>query len=219
MMYRQRMAQATTSALMGWALVVQAGLAAEIPAGPERWERDIAAFEAADRTNPPPRNAVLFIGSSSIRLWKTLSSDFPEHRVINRGFGGSEISDTVHFTDRVVLPYRPRLIVMYAGGNDINAGESPEQLLADFKEFVTRVHAALPQTRIAYISVAPNPARWSQADRIRAANQLIRDFTRRDARVRVIDDFTAMLGGDGAPRPELFVDDQLHMNAEGYALW
>src|SRR5215204_2122828 len=101
-----------------------------------RWDADIAAFEAKDRTNPPPKDAIVFIGSSSIRLWKTLEQDFPEHKVINRGFGGSETADSVHFADRIVLPYRPKLVVMYAGGNDINAGKTPEQVAGNFKAFV-----------------------------------------------------------------------------------
>src|SRR5438093_1816424 len=121
-----------------------------------RFDAEIAAFEARDRTNPPPKNAILFIGSSSIRMWKTLAQDFPEHKVINRGFGGSEISDSVHFADRIVVPYRPTMIVMYAGGNDINAGKNPERVAADFKAFVEKVRTKLPETRIAYISIAPN---------------------------------------------------------------
>jgi lysophospholipase L1-like esterase len=184
-----------------------------------RWEKDIAAFEAQDRTNPPPKNAVLFIGSSSIRLWKTLAQDFPESKVINRGFGGSQIVDSVSFVDRIVVPYRPERIVMYAGGNDINAGKTPEQVASDFKEFVAKVHAKLPETRIAYISIAPNPARWAQVDRVKRANELIREFTTTDTRLQFIDVFPHMLGEDGKPLPEIFVEDRLHMNEKGYAIW
>jgi len=133
-----------------------------------KWETDIAAFEASDRTNRPPKSPLVFVGSSSIRLWKTLAQDFPKHHVVNRGFGGSEISDSVQFADRIVIPYRPRLIVMYAGGNDIHNGKSPETVFNDFKAFVAKVHALLPKTRIAYISIAPNPARWSEVDKVRA---------------------------------------------------
>jgi lysophospholipase L1-like esterase len=184
-----------------------------------RWDTDIAVFEARDRTNPPPKDAILFIGSSSIRLWKTLERDFPEHHVINRGFGGSEIGDSVHFVDHIVVPYRPKLVVMYAGGNDINAGKTPEQVAGNFKAFVEKVRARLPQTRIAYISIAPNPARWSQVDRVKRANELIREFTRTNANLAFIDVFPHMLGEDGQPRPEIFVEDRLHMNERGYALW
>lgn len=184
-----------------------------------RWDAEIAAFEAQDRTNPPPKNAILFIGSSSIRLWKTLAQDFPEHKVINRGFGGSQIADSVHFAGCIVVPYKPKMVVIYAGGNDINSGKTPEQVASDFKAFVQRVHAKLPETRVAYISIAPNPARWAQVDRVRSANELIGAFTKTNAKLTFIDVFPHMLGDDGHPRPEIFVEDRLHMNEKGYALW
>jgi lysophospholipase L1-like esterase len=184
-----------------------------------RWDKDIAAFETQDKTNPPPKGAILFIGSSSIRLWKTLAEDLPEHKVINRGFGGSQIADSVHFVDRMVVPYQPKRIVMYAGGNDINGGKTPEQVASDFKAFVARVHAKLPETKIAYISIAGNPARWAQVERVKAANELIREFTTTDKRLSFIDVFPHMLGKDGMPLPDIFVDDRLHMNEKGYAIW
>jgi len=184
-----------------------------------RWDKDIAAFEAQDTTNPPPKGAILFIGSSSIRLWKTLAEDLPDHKVINRGFGGSQIEDSVHFVDRMVVPYQPKRIVMYAGGNDINGGKTPEQVASDFKAFVTKVHAKLPDTKIAYISIAPNPARWTQVERVKAANGLVREFTTTDKRLSFIDVFPHMLAKDGTPIPDIFVDDRLHMNEKGYAIW
>ena len=123
----------------------------------QRWESDIAAFEAADKKSPPPQGAVLFIGSSSIRIWKTLATDFPDQKTINRGFGGSELADSVYYADRIVIPYKPRLIVLFAGTNDINAGKRPETVFADFKAFVAKVRAGLPNTRIAYLSISPAP--------------------------------------------------------------
>ncbi len=206
--------------LLARVLPLQA-LAAETAnsSGSAKWENDIRAFEAADKTNPPPKEAILFIGSSSIRLWKTLAQDFPGHKVINRGFGGSEITDSVYFTDRVVFPYEPKMIVLYAGGNDINGGKTPEQVFSDFKAFVEKVHAQLPNTRVSYISIAPNPARWSQVERVKAANKLIADYTKQNSKLRFIDVFPHMLGADGKPLPDIFVEDKLHMNAKGYALW
>lgn len=183
------------------------------------FEKEIRAFEASDRTNPPPRGAVLFIGSSSIRMWKSLAADFPEYRVINRGFGGSQIADSIYFADRIVIPYAPRLIVMYAGGNDINARKSPQRVADDFKEFVQVVRGKLPSVPVAYISIAPNPARWSQVDRVREANALIRDYARAGKGLAFIDVFPRMLGADGQPRPDIFLKDRLHMNERGYALW
>ncbi len=192
---------------------------AETTNSPARWEKDILVFEAADKTNPPPKQAILFIGSSSIRLWQTIAHDFAEHKIINRGFGGSQIADSTHFAERIVIPYEPRLIAMYAGGNDINAGKTPERVAADFKAFVGTVHAKLPNTRIAYISIAPNPARWAQVERVKATNALVAEYTKQNPKLQFIDVFPHMLGPDGRPRPEIFVEDKLHMNANGYALW
>jgi lysophospholipase L1-like esterase len=152
-------------------------------------------------------------------LWKTLAEDLPEHKVINRGFGGSEIADSVRFVDRIVVPYQPKRIVMYAGGNDINGGKTPEQVASDFKAFVAKVHAKLPEAKISYISIAGNPARWAQVERVKEANKLIREFTTTDKRLNFIDVFPHMLGKDGMPLPDIFVDDRLHMNEKGYAIW
>jgi lysophospholipase L1-like esterase len=183
------------------------------------FEKEILAFEARDKTNPPPKGAILFIGSSSIRLWKTLTQDFPQYHVINRGFGGSQVSDSIYFTDRIVLPYEPSVIVLYAGGNDINAKKSPETVAADFKTFVAGVRAKLPKTKIAYISVAGNPARWAQVDKVREANRLIREWTATQDGLSFIDVFPAMMGPDGTPQPDIFVADKLHMNEKGYVIW
>ncbi|MST00418.1 MAG: hypothetical protein EXS29_03785 [Pedosphaera sp.] len=200
-------------------LAFSAPASAQTPAVPSKWEKDIAAFEARDKTNAPPKNAILFIGSSSIRLWKTLAADFPEHQVINRGFGGSQVSDSIEFAERIAFPYAPRLIVMYAGGNDINAKKSPEQVLADFKTFVGKVRVKLPKTRIAFISIAGNPARWVQIDRVRAANKLVADFCKTGENLDYIDTHSQMLGSDGQPLPDIFVADRLHMNEKGYVIW
>lgn len=205
--------------LVGLLATALPGRAAETNSPFARWEKEIAAFEASDKTNPPPKGAIVFVGSSSIRMWKSLASDFPDRAVVNRGFGGSQIIDSVHFADRIVLPYAPRQIVMYAGGNDINAGKTPEQVLADFKVFVAKVQAALPATRIAFISIAPNPARWAQVERVRRLNQLIEDYTRTNSHLDFINVFPQMLGPDGQPKPDIFLNDRLHMNERGYALW
>jgi lysophospholipase L1-like esterase len=182
-------------------------------------EPEIAAFEAADRANPPGTAGVLFVGSSSIRLWPDVANDFPGQHAINRGFGGSTLTDVVYFTPRVVLPYRPRLIVLYAGDNDLAAGHTPEQVASDYRAFATRVHRALPDTRIAFISIKPSPSRWSLADKMRQANAMVAADIARDPRATFVDVFTPMLGTNGRPRPELFVEDSLHMTSAGYALW
>lgn len=204
---------------MGWGAVPSGvGLGAS-PDPSLPFFQEIQAFISSDATHPPPAHAILFLGSSSIRLWDSLARDFPEHQVINRGFGGSQIIDSVRYFGRIVAPYQPRLIVLYAGGNDINAGKSPETVFADYKAFVGKVRQALPRTRVAYVSIAPNPARWAQVDRVRAANRLIQQYTRHDDRLKFIDVFPYMLGPDGEPKPDLYRADRLHMNAKGYLLW
>jgi len=184
-----------------------------------KWEPAIRQFERADATNAPPKNGILFIGSSSIRRWKTLEQDFPDLPVYNRGFGGSQIADSLHFADRIVLPYRPRQIVMFAGSNDINAGKTPEQVLADFIAFTRLVRKELPDARISWIAITPCEKRWEQFDRVKRANALVARYCRFHRRLDYINTFPHMLGPDGRPRPDIFVDDKLHLNEKGYAIW
>ncbi|KAF1711154.1 hypothetical protein CSC70_04320 [Pseudoxanthomonas kalamensis DSM 18571] len=183
------------------------------------WEQDMQRFAAEDAVQPPPRGGILFVGSSSIRMWKSLAQDFPGLAVVNRGFGGSEIRDSTWYADRIVVPYAPRQIVLYAGDNDINSGRSPEQLLADFRAFVTRVRRDLPDVAIAYISCKPSLARAEQLATQRQANALIAAEIAGMRNAAFVDVFTPMLDAQGQPRPELFIEDGLHMNATGYALW
>jgi lysophospholipase L1-like esterase len=192
-----------------------------IPAAAKsRFEDEISGFEALDRQFPDRRRAeILFIGSSSIRMWQTLESDFPQHHVLNRGFGGSEIADSVRYADRILASHKPPLVVMYAGSNDINAGKSPATVAADFRAFAAKVWERLPTTSIAFISIAPSPARFSQVGRVREANRLIAAACAADPRLRFVDVFPLMLGPDGRPRRELFIDDGLHMNEGGYRVW
>lgn len=180
---------------------------------------EIEAFERSDRATPPPRGAVLFVGSSSIRLWKTLKEDFPGIPVLNRGFGGSQVADSVRYADRIVIPCRPRAIVLYAGDNDIAAGKSPERVLADFQALVEKVHATLPDTPVLYISIKPSVARWRLVDKIREANRLVEQFAAGHPHVDYVDVFTPALDADGKPRADLLVADGLHLNAMGYRVW
>ncbi len=184
-----------------------------------RWESEIRAFEDADLANPLPHGGIIFTGSSSIRLWTTLGQDFPGLPVANRGFGGSMIPEVTAVLERIVTPHRPALVVLYCGTNDIDAGRSADQVASDFKAFVKALHDALPLTRIAFISIAPNPARWPQVAVQRAANRAIAEYIATDARLAYIDVFSQMLGPDGLPKPDIYREDQLHMNARGYALW
>ena len=184
----------------------------------DQWESAIAAFEAADKASPPPKGEIVFVGSSTIRLWD-VGHSFPDLKIINRGFGGSELADSVRYADRIVIPYEPRLVVVYAGDNDISGGLLSEQVAVEFERFVRKVHAKLPQTRILYIAVKPSLLRWTQVYRMRSANEIIRAFCERDERLAFLDFDNVMLGWDEKPRPELFVADGLHLSAEGYRLW
>ena len=196
-----------------------AGAARDSTSGSERFAEEIARFEAADRLRPPPRGGVLFIGSSSIRMWTTLERDFAGLPVINRGFGGSEYEDLRCWAERIVHPYEPRWIVLYEGDNDLESGKSPERVAADFRVFVSTVRDRLPAVRIAVLSIKPSLARWRLEPQVRAANALVRACCESAQGLLFVDLFTPMLGVDGLPRPELFLEDGLHLNAAGYALW
>ena len=184
-----------------------------------KWQKEIKAIEARYAEKAAPKAPIVFIGSSSIRRWETLAADFPGKPVLNHGFGGSEVFDSVNFAHRLVFPFQPKQIVMYAGGNDLNAGKTPERVFADFQAFVAKVHAELPKTKICYISTAPNPKRWAQIKEVRAANALIQAFCAKDERLQYLDVHPVMLAPNGEPKPDIFVEDQLHMNAKGYELW
>ena len=183
-----------------------------------KWEKEVAAYEAADRQKPPPKGGVLFIGSSTIRLWKTLAADFPDQKVINRGFGGTEIVDSTHFADRLIFPHEPKQIFLRAGGNDIHAGRLPGEVAVDFAEFVRVVHGRLPKTEILFIGLCPTPARWGEADKNRELNRLIRQLALDMPRVGYVDTYDISLTPDGRARTELFVKDRLHFAPEGYQL-
>lgn len=168
----------------------------------------MAAFEASDHTNPPPKHGILFTGSSTIRKWTTLAQDFPNQPVINRGVGGSEIVDITHFTDRIVFPYKPQMIFSRCGGNDI----------ADFKEFVAKVRTKLPDVDIVFISWSPTPARWAQNNKEQVFNQLVRVYSMQAPHLKYCDASDISLGKNSKPRRDLFVLDGLHFNASGYEL-
>jgi lysophospholipase L1-like esterase len=185
---------------------------------PVDWEPTIQAFEKQDRLRPPEPGGVLFLGSSSIRLWNTAQA-FPGVKSINRGFGGSQIADSVKFAERLVMPYKPRLIVFYAGDNDIAAGKSPAQVASDFQDFAKKIQKELAETRIAFVSIKPSPSRWKQFERQQQANRLVAEFIKSDRRLSYIDVVQPMLGDDGQPRAQLFKKDMLHLNDEGYELW
>ena len=182
------------------------------------FEESIAAFAAADREQAPPTGGILFVGSSSIRLWNDLEKQFGP-AIIKRGLGGSRMSDCTRYLDRLVFPYKPRQVVVYAGDNDLAEGIPPQDILISFQKFVDGVQRELPTTRIAYISIKPSPARALLIPKIRETNQLIENYTTGNERLDFIEVFTAMLDAEGRPRADLFRADALHLNEAGYTLW
>lgn len=185
---------------------------------PARFAGEIERFADWDRQNSAPPDAVLFVGSSSIRMWPTADC-FPGLAVINRGFGGSHASDVNHFAPQLVLKYAPRVIVFYAGDNDLTDGKSPQQVAGDFEKFVGIVRAKLPDTKIIYLPVKPSLARWALWPKMQQTNALVQQYVDRRPHLEYVDTATPMLGPDGRPKPEIFLGDGLHMNAQGYKIW
>jgi lysophospholipase L1-like esterase len=184
-----------------------------------RWANELAAFDALDATNPPPRRPIVFVGSSYLRLWTGVTNDFPGLRVINRGFGGSQTSDLREHFERAIRRYGPRQVVLYCGSNDLAAGKPPEEVIADVKALVERIHRDLRDTQVTYLSIAVNPARWEQREKVRAVNAALAKFMAEDRRRQFLDVTSPMLGPDGLPKLDIFVADRLHMNRKGYELW
>lgn len=208
-----------SSAARAQAAQTIAPLPADAPAAEE-----INAFLKADQKQMPPLGAVLFMGSSSIRMWETLAQDFAEIPVINRGFGGSQIFESTLYADRIATLYQPRIIVLCAGTNDLAYGnKNPQQVLQEFQDFVAKIHQSLPGTRIVYISINPTVARWNQEADILEANHLIEKWifqnSSKTQKLNFINSHAPILTADGQPQPKLLREDGLHFNAQGYKLW
>ena len=184
-----------------------------------RFAAELNAFAHADSVTPPPPAPVLFVGSSSIRMWESLAADFPGVPVLNRGFGGSRMDDVLRYADRVVFRYRPRTIVLYEGDNDLQDGRSPARVAGDVAEFLQRVRLTLPLTRVLCLAVKPSPSRWALVEKVRQTNALLEAVVSRDTMATYVDVFTPMLGADGRPRADLYGPDSLHMTPAGYAVW
>lgn len=215
---------ATVSLFHGWCrlvlcLLLLSGHSRANPAPSERWRADIDRLTAEDAAHPPEPGGVVFVGSSSIRLWKTLAEDFPGLRVIRRGFGGSQLSDTLHYADRIILPYAPSAVVVYAGENDLADGRTPEEVAGDFDALRAKITRTLPHTRIVYLSIKLSPSRTRIHEAVRRTNALIQSACGKDPRCVFVDVANPMLAADGSFRPELYVGDRLHLSPAGYALW
>ncbi|HEV8443217.1 MAG TPA: GDSL-type esterase/lipase family protein [Steroidobacteraceae bacterium] len=188
------------------------------PALAEKFEQQVQAYEAEDRAHPPPQGAILFAGDSQFFRWKTIHEDLPGYTLINRGIDSFQLRDMIHYVDRLTIRYRPRLIVMHVGGNDVHNGRTPAQLLEDFKTFVSLVRAKLPQVPIVFSSTTPGPARWDEAPQRVETNRVIREYIATQPDLKFVDLWDAMLTPDGKPREDIWVADRVHPNHAGYLI-
>lgn len=188
---------------------------------PNAWEPSIRRLEAEDRKRPPQQGVIVFVGSSSFTLWDNLEEDMAPLPVLNRGFGGARIGDVVQYAGRIVLPYRARAVVLYAGTNDIAwpRPSTAQQVFEGYLAFVKLVHQALPETQIYFVSISPAPSRWKYWPIVQEANRLIKAHTQTDQRLHFIDLTGTILGPDGKPDASLFHSDRLHPNEKGYSKW
>lgn len=203
-------------------LVLASLLVADEPPKPEdraaKWEKDVAAIEKRLSEKKPPEDAIFFVGSSSIVRWDVAQA-FPKLPVVKVGFGGSEIRDATLFAKRIIVPYRPKRIVFYAGDNDLGAKRTPQQVFTDFEAFVKLIHSELPKTEIVFLTIKPSPKRLALIEKQKEANALVKKLCDSDARLRYLDLFTPMLDAEGKPKPGLYAKDELHLSPEGYDLW
>jgi lysophospholipase L1-like esterase len=200
------------------ALLAASPLRAQSTALQQKFEQKVLEYEASDRAAPPPRGAILFAGDSQFYRWKSIREDLPGYTLINRGIDSFQTRDLLHYMDRLVLPYAPRLIVLHVGGNDVHNGRKPDEVLADFQTFVARVRGKYPSVRIVFSSITPGPGRWDEAPQRVAANAAIEKYVATQPDLGFIDLWSAMLTSDGRPREDLWVEDRVHPNHAGYLL-
>ena len=187
---------------------------------PPFWD-DITAFNKKDSLQPPPLHEILFVGSSSFTKWTDVADYFPGYAIINRGFGGSTLKDVIRYVYEIVLPYKPKQVVIYCGENDLASPDSitATETVSRFKTLFGMIRQNLPDATIDYVSIKPSPSRaWMQA-KAKAANKAISIFLKKQKNAGFIDIYPAMLDANGKMREELYVADRLHMKPEGYRIW
>jgi lysophospholipase L1-like esterase len=180
---------------------------------------EIQDFKKQDKQHFPPKDAILFVGSSSIRMWEDIQSDFPGYTIIQRGFGGSGLNDAIRYANDIIFPYQPKQIVIYSGENDIAMDASSTDVLQRFTELFKMIREKLPETGVIYISIKPSPSREKYMPAMEEANVMIRQFLSSYPETVYVDVYHPMLDNRGKPRGELFIGDELHMNRKGYELW
>lgn len=183
--------------------------------------KDIQQFKKLDSAHFPPKQAVLFIGSSSFTFWRDVQEYFPEHTIINRGFGGSSLPDLIRYADDIVFAYDPKQVVIYCGENDLAASDtvSAATVAQRFITLFTMIRNKYPKIPVLYVSMKPSPSRAHLMHKMDAGNWAIKEFLKRQKRTVYVDAYHLMLDHNGEPRKELFIEDMLHMNKNGYAIW
>jgi len=184
---------------------------------PLRFEKEIQELVSDSEVNT--KNLILFTGSSSIRLWPNLTQCFPAKNVLNRGFGGSEMSDLLYYVKPLILNYKPKTIFIYEGDNDINAGRTAEQILSFADSLLTTIRKELPKTKVIFISAKPSEARWHLKTTYEDFNAKLEDWTKSRKRVYFADVWSPMLDENGKLLPGLLLEDNLHMTEKGYTIW
>ncbi len=187
----------------------------------QNYSSEMAAFKKQDSISFPPKDAILFIGSSSFTKWTDVQQYFPGRTIINRGFGGSTLPDVIAHEEDVIFPYQPKQVVIYFGENDISYSYSISAtiVLQRFRKLFMDIRSKLPGVSMVYISMKPSPSRWNMKDRLMAGNLLIKKYLKKKKNASFVSVWEAMLGTDGQPIPGIFLSDHLHMNAKGYAIW
>lgn len=187
---------------------------------PVRFADQVAAFQRTDEATPPPKGAIVCTGSSSMRMWHPrIRDDLAGLTLLPRGFGGSHYSDVIHYVEKLILKYEPRALLIYEGDNDANHGKSPQRVFHDFKYLTKLCRTRLPELRFYVIGAKPSVARWAIAGKMQSANAMIEDYCQANQGFTYIDVWPALLDDDGQPRPELLVEDMLHLNEAGYDRW
>jgi lysophospholipase L1-like esterase len=200
-------------------LLLTAGVRfAEAQTAPAFWA-DIQSFKKQDAAQAPPANPIVFVGSSSFTRWENVQASFPGYPILNRGFGGSTLVDVIRYAYDVILPYKPKQVVIYCGENDLASDATEEETVRRFKTLFGMIRTNLPGTRISFVSIKPSPSRANIQEKVKDANQGIKRFLKKQKNTDFIDIYEAMLDSKGAMREELYVADRLHMKPEGYTIW
>ena len=189
-------------------------------AHPPFWD-EIQAFKKEDSVKPPPKNAIVFVGSSTFRMWENVQQDFPGHAIINRGFGGSSLPDVIRYQNTIIYSYHPKQVVIYCGDNDLAASDTVTATLvfSRFKQLFNSIRKKLPAASIVFVSIKPSPSRQRLMPKMDSANKMIKSFLSKNKKTAFVDVYHKMLNADGTPKDELFRDDKLHMKPNGYAIW